>query len=759
MKRQVIKSLRAKFLIRFIPLIVAAVCVTAAIAVYIFVKYEHSRVEDQLMLSLNSIEGEIDELGSDLVISANATVAEGRLQETIRNPSLQNVLDLLQNLQKLTHSDTVALLDDRGIVVAEALRLETIGSNVSSKALYQKTIESGTSQYGIEQSAEGLSVTVFTPLIDDEGRVFALEIGHSLDFNLISRIKERHGIDVTIFAGKRLQTTTFTDTETIKNSSLHAIVSKVEQLRKPIIEDISLAGTKYALRVEPIFTHDRKILGAIALANSYSQTQQAVKYVIFSVITISTITIMLAVFFCLKLSFDLVRPIRALSAVSRKIAQGDFNQKVTLISDDEIGELGRAFNKMTKELKQNMTSIETLHREIAERESVEAEKAKLETQLRQAEKMEAIGTLAGGIAHDFNNILMGVQGRTSLLMMDAKFDYSNFEHLAAIEEYVQSASHLTGQLLGISRGGKYNPTPVDLNEIVDHSCSMYGRTRKEIEIITKLHPEPLIIEADQRQIEQVLLNIYVNAYQAMPSGGELSLSTTSFRYTESDKSIPDLEPGEYAKLSISDTGVGMDQDTMSKIFDPFFTTKDKDRGTGLGLSSAFGIIENHGGKIIVYSELGHGSIFEIFLPLSDSPLMTGNVDNPELRPGTETILLVDDEKMIIDVGSQMLEKLGYSVIVANSGSNAVEIIDDKGEGIDLVILDMIMPGMDGDKVFHKIRGKYPNMPIVLASGYSLDGQANSIMRNGCNGFIQKPFTLTDLSNTIRSVLGTAKSPQ
>jgi len=395
--------------------------------------------------------------------------------------------------------------------------------------------------------------------------------------------------------------------------------------------------------------------------------------------------------------------------------------------------------------------------DITERKRTEAEKEKLQTQLQQAQKMEAIGTLAGGIAHDFNNLLMGIQGRASLMSVELDTSHPQSEHINAIEEYIRSATGLTKQLLGFARGGKYEVKTTDMNELVLNSATMFGRTKREIQIHTKLYNPSPVVEADRRQIEQVLLNMYVNAWQAMPDGGELYLETRVVTLDDEYCKPYQAEPGRYVKVSVTDTGSGMDEATRQRVFDPFFTTRAMGRGTGLGLASAYGIIKNHLGMTTVYSESGHGTTFNIYLPSSNKKV------NRETTPvagklikGSETILLVDDEEMIIDVGQAMLEKLGYRVFAAQNGQRAVEAVTEMGNEIDLVIIDMIMPGMDGGKTFDQIREIQPEIPVMLSSGYALNSQADEIMRRGCNGFIQKPFNISEFSKKVRKILDEAK---
>jgi two-component system cell cycle sensor histidine kinase/response regulator CckA len=394
----------------------------------------------------------------------------------------------------------------------------------------------------------------------------------------------------------------------------------------------------------------------------------------------------------------------------------------------------------------------TALRDITERKRMEAEQERLEAQLRQAQRIEAVGELAGGIAHDFNNLLMGIQGRASLMSVDLGKDHPHVRHVSAIEAYIRSAADLTNQLLGFARGGKYEVRPIDMNQLLGASAAMFGRTRKEIRIHTRLREPPPVVSADRRQIEQVFLNLFVNAWQAMPSGGELFLETRTLTLDEAFCRPHQAVPGRYVKIVVTDTGVGMSESIRQRIFDPFFTTKGQGRGTGLGLASAYGIIKNHGGIITVSSEVGHGATFAIYLPLTDGAPEAERTAPSRLHKGSEFLLLVDDEEMILEVGRAMLETLGYRVLVAKDGKEALAAVAREQGRIDLVILDLIMPGSDGGMVFDRIREIDPAMPVILSSGYSLNGQAQQIIQRGCNGFIQKPFNISELSQKIRKVL-------
>jgi two-component system cell cycle sensor histidine kinase/response regulator CckA len=377
---------------------------------------------------------------------------------------------------------------------------------------------------------------------------------------------------------------------------------------------------------------------------------------------------------------------------------------------------------------------------------------RLESQLLQSQKMEAIGTLAGGIAHDFNNLLMGIQGYTSLILSDTQTNDAHREMLLNIEKQVASGANLARQLLGFARGGQYEVKPTDLNEIITDTVSTFGRTRKDVVIQTTFEKALWTVEVDRGQIEQVLLNLCINAWEAMPGGGNLTIETRNVHLDEEHGLPQDAKPGKYVKFSVTDTGTGMDEKTKERIFDPFFTTKEMGRGTGLGLASAYGIIKTHGGIIRVDTELGQGTAFSIFLPSSEKEVARERVPAGELEKGGETILLVDDEEMIIDVNKAILETLGYRVLVARNGTEALEIYEKNNEGIALVILDMIMPGLGGGEIFDALKTVNPSVKTILSSGYSMDGRAREILLKGCKGFLQKPFNVTELSRKVREAL-------
>ena len=381
-----------------------------------------------------------------------------------------------------------------------------------------------------------------------------------------------------------------------------------------------------------------------------------------------------------------------------------------------------------------------------------SDRKRLEEQLHLVQRMEAIGTLAGGIAHDFNNLMMGILGNISLMMCDMDSTSAHFRNLQNVEQLVQSGTKLTGQLLGYARKGKYEPKTVDLNHVVRDSVETFGRTRKEVTINLDLAPEQIVADVDRSQIEQVLFNLYINAADAMSRGGELYVQTTVVEHTDLTEKPYSPKPGKYLKLQVTDSGIGMDPETQKRIFDPFFTTKEIGRGTGLGLASVYGIVKSHGGYIDVVSEKGKGTTFCIYLRVSTSSLIEAGVNPSEVKRGKGTVLLVDDEEMVIDIGAQMIKKMGYDVIYTRKGDEALSLYDTHRNSIDLVVLDLIMPGMGGGDTFDELKKIDPDVKVLLSSGYCIDGQAREILNRGCRGFIQKPYNMQALSQKIDEIL-------
>jgi nitrogen-specific signal transduction histidine kinase/ActR/RegA family two-component response regulator len=388
-----------------------------------------------------------------------------------------------------------------------------------------------------------------------------------------------------------------------------------------------------------------------------------------------------------------------------------------------------------------------------------SEQKNLERQLQQAQKMEAVGTLAGGIAHDFNNLLQAIQGYTELLLMRMNEGEQGWRELREVIRASKRGGELTQQLLTFSRKVESKRRPLDLNQEVSELRELMERTiPKMIDVKFELAKDLKVINADPAQLKQVLMNLAVNAQDAMAEGGQLHIETLNLTLDqEFCRKYAEVRPGDYVLLSISDTGHGMDKETLEHIFDPFYTTKEVGKGTGLGLAIVYGIIKNHEGYIMCYSRPGEGTTFKIYLPAIELEKDFIDVEASQephvlAKGGDETILLVDDEGFIRELGIDVLGQAGYKVLTAADGETALQLYRQQQGQIDLVILDLIMPGMGGSKCLEELLRMDPQAQILIASGYSPDASTKGTLETGAKGFVSKPYDTSQLLKLVREIL-------
>ena len=382
------------------------------------------------------------------------------------------------------------------------------------------------------------------------------------------------------------------------------------------------------------------------------------------------------------------------------------------------------------------------------------ERKQLEAQLRQAQKLESIGQLAAGIAHDFNNLLTPIGGFADLLLRKAPEGSKEQEYLRQIQVAAQRAVALTSQLRLFSRQEEGERRPVQLNSVVEETRDLLEHSiPKEITLKLSLEPELWAVEADPSQINQVLMNLGVNARDAMPDGGTLTLETRNVTLDEEYARLQlGAQPGDYVQLSVSDTGRGMSLEVQARIFEPFFTTKEPGKGTGLGLAVVYGVVEEHGGFINVYSEEGWGSTFRIYLPAIELAVEERGVEVLELPTGTETILVVDDEEAVRAFGQQVLELCGYTVLMAENGLQALEVYQVYEEDIALVVLDVGMPEMGGGECLQRLREMAPQVKVLISTGYTAKGLAQELVAGGALGVVEKPFVAHELATAVWAAL-------
>jgi len=391
-------------------------------------------------------------------------------------------------------------------------------------------------------------------------------------------------------------------------------------------------------------------------------------------------------------------------------------------------------------------------RDINKQKQLEEERIKLEAQLQQAQKMEAISTLAGGVAHEFNNALMGIMGNIELLKMDFSEDEGVDKHLESMKSAGHRMSRLTAQLLAYAEGGKYQPKDLKLDEFVIETLPILQHGRKsDITVETYFPKDISYIKADHAQMQMVLSAILGNSNEAIEDRGLIRI-TAENKDVDDDlaKQLPGIKPGPYVCLTIEDDGKGMDEETRSGIFEPFFTSKFQ--GRGMGMAASHGIVKNHDGWISVDSELGRGTKVRIYLPATEVEVEKPKKTKADVTTGTGTILMIEDEDVVIEVTQAMLEMLDYRVMVAKTGKDAIHIAETFDGQIDLALLDIKLPDIDGRNLYPLIMKARSNLKVIVFSGYSIDGPAREILDAGAQDFLQKPFSIATLSEKLKEVL-------
>jgi len=397
--------------------------------------------------------------------------------------------------------------------------------------------------------------------------------------------------------------------------------------------------------------------------------------------------------------------------------------------------------------------------DITDRKQAEQDREKLQNQLRQSQKLESVGLLAGGVAHDLNNLLQPILGYAELLLMAETSGETGKRYIQQIIGTVERARDLVRQLMAFGRKQILEIQSLDINQVIANFSRLLRRTlREDIQITLIPGPQPGMIRADKSQIEQILMNLAVNAQDAMPDGGSLTIETKPVTLDAHVAArFPDIVPGDYVCLLISDTGTGMDPKTAQQIFDPFFTTKEMGKGTGLGLSTVYGIVRQHGGHIQVYSEPNQGTVFQVYFPVSSEDVAAeppAKTDRKPVMGGHETILVAEDEAIVRDLTHAMLSQLGYRVLVAETAKKCLDLAKAHGDSIDLLLTDVVMPEMSGKELHAQIAKLNPDIRVLFMSGYTANIIAHrGILDEGVQ-FIQKPFSLQALAEKIRHVLAT-----
>ena len=515
------------------------------------------------------------------------------------------------------------------------------------------------------------------------------------------------------------------------------------------------------------------VLGRVVLQSDLGALRSRINQYIEIAALVFALSFAVAILLSAQLQRFISRPVLALAQTADEVAaRKDYSIRAVKRSHDEIGHLVERFNEMLAQIESRDAELHQAHDELEQRvtertaelshanaalQSEMAERQRAEEVLRQAQKMEAVGQLAAGIAHDYNNILTVIQGHIELLLQTRGSDAELKESLTQVASAATRAANLTRQLLAFSRRQVMQPRSLDINEVVSNLIKMLSRILGEhIALELRLRPALPKIHADIGMIEQVLTNLAVNARDAMPNGGNLTIATefVPLDETAAKKHHPQARAGNFICLRVADFGCGMDRATLTRIFEPFFTTKSVGKGTGLGLATVYGIVQQHKGWIEVKSELEKGSEFLVYLPESDEVAASSDTElffNGPLRGGTETILVVEDEPSVRALVCSILSSNGYKILEAGDGPEALRIWEKQNGKIDLVLTDLVMPGgLTGRELAHRLKAIEPRVRIIYTSGYSLEVAGRDLALEPDFHFLPKPYHPPSLLRAIRS---------
>lgn len=562
-------------------------------------------------------------------------------------------------------------------------------------------------------------------------------------------------------------------------TSKEKIFAEYKRRNEKIIPPMNLnkrQGINFGLRYVEYYDHilfENKPLGIIYIKSDLSRFYSKIKTLVFTIAAAIILSVTFSYFLLNKLQLYILAPINNLTNVMDTISrQRDYSRRAEVATKDEIGYLSMVFNEMLETIHIHSIELEKYRKHLQdlvrikteelieknrELENELKERKKLEQQLIQSQKMEAIGTLAGGVAHDFNNLLTVVLGYGELLKQKLKDDGALHRYVDNIIASAERGKRLTEGLLAFSRKQMSIPKPINLNEAVRNIEKILKRLiGEDIELKSRLHDIDIIVLADYGQIEQILINLVTNARDAMPKGGEIKIKTSLFYMDEDFISKYGYgEKGYYGVLEVVDTGTGMEKKVVDRIFEPFFTTKEVGKGTGLGLSVVYGIVKQNKGFINVESEVNKGSVFTVYLPTVEPELAKKEKQVIEIPDGYgkgEIILLAEDDDSLRELIKTVLEQFNYNVITAANGKDAIELFQKRKDDIDLVILDVIMPKANGKEVYDKIKEMKPEIPALFISGYTSDFLSSREIALDNLEFIQKPVFPQELIKKVKNKL-------
>ena len=639
----------------------------------------------------------------------------------MRNGDATAINDASEDPWQSNECNLFVLADKNGTILALHSRGWSLPQNEAQEMVLRSV--SGHATTGWWFAGGSLYQVVLQPYYDDPATKRNLQgyvmVGKSIDRNAATDLSRISSSDVVFRYGDQSAISTLPplkDLQFTRQSRNHTLSTRMH-----------LDGEEYYLSIFEL-TPNLATGANLVILKSYKEVEAYLEWLNRLLLGLGLAAIVAGGGLIFLISDNVTRPLKALMRGVQALEHGDFNYPLEARGENELARLTAAFNNMRDTLRAD-----------------ELQREKLETQLRQAQKMEALGRLAGGVAHDFNNLLTVIRGHSELLLDRMHASDALYNHTQQIRKTSDRAAALPRQLLAFSRTQVLQPKVLDINELIAEMGKLIRRLiREDIEFSLRLGDSLGRVKADPGQMEQVLLNLAVNASDAMLGGGKLTIETRNQVVDEEYAATrPSLEPGRYVLVSVTDSGHGMDAATKARIFEPFFTTKERGKGTGLGLATVYGVVKQTGGFIWVDSELGMGTRFELYLPITEERVEKDPNHTVDLIPATKvrrkTVLIAEDEKEVRELAREFLTAAGYSVLTAEDGWEALQITERLGRSIEVVLTDMVMPKMGGTELGIRLRSLQPHLKVVYMTGYLEQSESNrGLMEDAC--FLQKPFS-------------------
>jgi len=726
--------LRTKFLLSLLAITAGLSSATLLIVSYSVQKRVRENIREDLHNSVDIYESFERQREATLRRSTQLLANLPNVRAMMTTQDSATIQDASEDIWNLSGSDLMVFADRSGDVVAMRAKSESF-ERVAAQDFMQLSLKKEEPRdwwFGGGHLYEVWIQPIYFGAESKESTLGYLAVGHEIDERAAKDFSKIASSDVAFRWGDTFVASTLTDAQ-------QSELARQPQRDAAGSQETQIGDERYlATTVElPPAAQPGVTLTVLKSFDKATSFLRDLNRILLALGLLSVIAGSVLVFF---ISDTFTRPLANLVAGVRALEGGDYGFPLESTGGDEVSQVTGAFARMRTNL-----------------QKTQAEQQQLEERLRQAHKMEAVGRLAGGVAHDFNNLLTIIRGNSDLLIDRDGADAFHKRCVEQIQKASGRAVAMTRQLLAFSRMQVLQPRVLDLNAVVAEMGKMLPRLIGEhIEHVFVPEPKLKLVTADPGQIEQVLMNLAVNSRDAMPGGGTLTVRTANVEMTQVDSARHGSMPaGSYVLLSVSDTGIGMDEETKTHIFEPFFTTKEVGKGTGLGLATVYGIVKQSGGFIWVESALGQGTTFEIYLPLASGPASKAEAEarRAALRRGSETILVVEDEAGVRELAGQFLKAQGYTVLEAKDGIEALEIAARHEGTIHVILTDMIMPRMSGTELVKRLKAIRPDMKAAYMTGYAeYATSGNETPSNQQSSILQKPFSSTSLAEMIRAAL-------